>query len=220
FVLGTEAPAVESSVWSTAGTEPGSLSRAAGLTTSGSLTAWLRELVGGPDFGTLVAEAAATAPGAEGLLVLPYFAGEPRDPQARGAITGLSLRHTRGHLYRAALEGIAYGARRTLETLADEQPHRVVAVGGGTRGGLWTQIVSDVTGLEQELPAQTLGAAYGDALLAAEGVGLMPPGSSWSKAAGVVSPRPEHRTLYDERYLLWRDLHTSTVAIQHQLDAY
>ena len=210
FTLGADAPAGEPSVWTTAGTERGSLSRAAGLTTSGSLTGWLRELVGGPDFGTLVAEAAATAPGADGLLVLPYFAGEPLDPGARGTITGLTLRHTRGHLYRAALEGIAYGARRILQTLADEPPLRAVAIGGGTRGGLWPQIVSDVTGLAQELPVQTLGAAYGDALLAAEGAGLVAPGSSWAEAASVVSPRPEHRGLYDERYRLFCDLRSST----------
>ncbi|HET7121963.1 MAG TPA: FGGY family carbohydrate kinase [Solirubrobacterales bacterium] len=220
FVLGAEVPADDPSVWTTAGTEPGSLTRAAGMATSGSLTAWLREMTGAPDFGTLVAEAAATAPGADGLLVLPYFAGERTpllDPRARGSITGLTLRHTRGHLYRAALEGISFGARHNLETLAGQRPHRVVAVGGGTRGELWTQIVSDVTGLEQELPAQTLGAAYGDALLAAEGAGLVAPGSSWAQTAGTVTPRPEWRGLYDDRYRLYRDLHAATVAIQHEL---
>jgi xylulokinase len=177
-------------------------------------------LTGGASFETLVAEAAATAPGAEGLLVLPYFAGERTpllDPRARGTITGLTLRHTRGHLYRAALEGIACGARHNLETLADESPRRVVAVGGGTRRGLWAQIISDVTGLEQELPAQTLGAAYGDALLAAEGAGVSAQAASWAKVARTVSPQPKNAAPYQRLYALYREMHTATASIQHQL---
>jgi xylulokinase len=220
FVLGTTTPAAEPSVWTTAGVDPGSLTRAAGMATSGSLTAWLRGLVGEPPFADLVAEAAAVEPGADGLLVLPYFAGERtplHDPRARGTITGLTLAHTRGHLYRAALEGIAFGARHCLETLAAEEPRWVVAVGGGTRGGLWPQIVSDVAGIEQELPARQHGASYGDALLAAEGVGLVDSDASWVVPGSLVAPRPELRSLYDERYGLYRDLHERTVEIQHDL---
>jgi xylulokinase len=220
FVLGTQEAAGRPGIWTTAGVDPGSLTRAAGMATSGSLTAWVRELVGEPPFAQLVAEAAATEPGADGLLVLPYFAGAQTplfDPRARGTICGLTLRHTRGHLYRAAFEGVACGARHNLETLSVDPPRRVVAVGGGTKGELWTQIVSDVTGLEQELPEQRLGAAYGDALLAAEGVGLAAPGSSWARTAEVVVPSDDRRGLYDERYRLYRDLHEATSAIQHRL---
>jgi xylulokinase len=220
FVLGATSAAGEPSVWSTAGTDPGSISRAAGMATSGSLTAWLRELAGGPPFAELVAEAVAVPAGAEGLVMLPYFAGERTpllDPRARGTVTGLTLRHTRGHLYRAALEGIACGVRHNLETLAAEPPIRAVAVGGGTRGGLWAQIVSDLTGLEQELPAETIGAAYGDALLAAEGVGLAPPLTHWATAAGTVHPRLELSGCYEELYSTYRELHAATVEIQHRL---
>jgi xylulokinase len=220
FVLGARQPAAEPSVWTTAGTEPRSLTRAAGMATSGSLTGWLREIAGEPPFETLVEEAAATPPGADGLLMLPYFAGERTpllDPRARGTWTGMTLQHTRGHLYRAVLEGIAFGARHNLETLAEESPRRAVAVGGGTRGGLWAQIVSDVSGLEQELPEQGLGAAYGDALFAAEGVGLVAPRSSWARTADVVAPRPELGELYHARYGLYRELHAVTAPIQHAL---
>lgn len=71
--------------------------------------------------------------------------------------------------YRALLEATAYGVRHILEALehAGSPPRRLVAVGGGTKGGLWPRVVSDVTGLPQEIPAETIGAAYGDALLAA-----------------------------------------------------
>jgi xylulokinase len=220
FVLVTEAPARSPSVWTTRGVDPGSLTVAAGMATSGSLTAWIRELVGAPPFEQLVAEAANVPPGAEGLLVLPYFAGERTpilDPRARGTITGLTLRHTRGHLYRAALEGTAFGVRHNLEALAPGADVRAVAVGGGTKGALWTQIVTDVAGIPQTVPAETIGASYGDALLAAEGVGLIAPGSSWASAAEVVTPRPETRQVYDDLYGLYRELYPATRAIQHAL---
>jgi xylulokinase len=207
-------------VWTTRGVDPGSLTVAAGMATSGSLTAWIRELVGAPPFEQLVAEAANVPPGAEGLLVLPYFAGERTpilDPRARGTITGLTLRHTRGHLYRAALEGTAFGVRHNLEALAPGADVRAVAVGGGTKGALWTQIVTDVAGIPQTVPAETIGASYGDALLAAEGVGLIAPGSSWASAAEVVTPRPETRQVYDDLYGLYRELYPATRAIQHAL---
>lgn len=207
-------------LWTTRGIDPGSLTLAAGMATSGSLTAWLRELVGSPSFDDLVAEAAAVAPGADGLLLLPYFAGERTpimDPAARGTITGLTLRHRRGHLYRAALEGIAYGLRQNLEAMGGGRELRAVAVGGGAAGGLWPQVVSDVTGVTQELPAETAGASYGDALLAAEGVGLVPAGTTWARRAGVVTPDPALRGLYDELYDLYRDLYRDTVEIQHAL---
>lgn len=105
---------------------------------------------------------------------------------------GLSLRHSRGHLFRAAYEGIAFGLRQILELLEDAggPAERIVAVGGGTQGGLWTQIVSDVTGREQQIPAQTIGASYGDALLAAIGAGLVPPDTDWARPGRIVTPDP------------------------------
>jgi xylulokinase len=220
FVLGSDAPARSASVWTTRGVDSGSLTLAAGMATSGSLTAWIRELVGAPPFEQLVAEAADVTPGADGLLVLPYFAGERTpilDPRARGTITGLTLRHGRGHLYRAALEGTAFGVRHNLEALAPGADVRAVAVGGGTKGSLWTQIVTDVAGIAQAVPAETIGASYGDALLAAEGVGLVARGSSWATATEVVTPRPETQEVYDELYALYRELYPATRPIQHAL---
>ncbi|HEX2248351.1 MAG TPA: FGGY family carbohydrate kinase, partial [Arthrobacter sp.] len=110
----------EPKLWTTAGVDPGSLTLAAGMSTSGSLTTWLQRLFGDVPFEQLVNEAAAVPPGSDGLLLLPYFAGERTpvfDPDARGLITGLSLRHTRGHLFRAAYEGIGFGIRQILEYL-------------------------------------------------------------------------------------------------------
>ncbi len=220
FVLVAEAPARASSIWTTAGVDPGSRTLATGMATSGSLTAWIRDLTGEQSFDTLVTEAAGVRAGAEGLLLLPYFAGERTpilDPHARGTIIGLTLRHRRGHLYRAALEGIAFGARQNLEVMAPDGCVRAVAVGGGTRGDLWTKVVSDVTGLTQEIPAETIGASYGDALLAAEGTGLVPTGSSWARPGAVVEPDGSRAEIYDELYALYLGLHSATAGIQHAL---
>jgi xylulokinase len=206
-------------IWTTRGVDAGSLTRAAGMATAGSLTGWLRDLTGGAPYAALAAEAAAVPPGAEGLLVLPYFAGERTpllDPRARGVIAGLTLRHTRAHLYRAALEGVAFGVRHNLDAMA-AAPSRTVAVGGGTEGGLWTQLVSDAARIDQEVPRQTIGASYGSARLAAEGAGLAEPGGSWAEVAEVVSPRGAEADLADERYALYRALYPATRDIVHAL---
>ena len=209
-------------LWTTTGVEPGTHTLAGGMATSGSLTGWVQELTGGLPFAELVSEAAATPPGADGLLVLPYFAGERTphfDPRARGVIAGLTLRHGRGHLYRAVYEGIAYGVRQILELVDDAggPAGPVIAVGGGTKGGLWTQIVTDVTGREQLLPEQTVGAGYGSALLAAIGTGAVPPDTDWTRIARVVTPDPDTAKVYDELYRTFRELYPATREHMHRL---
>jgi xylulokinase len=92
-----------------------------------------------------------------------------------------------------------------------------VAVGGGTKGGLWTQIVSDVTGRPQDLPEQTIGATYGDALLAARSIGLAGSDEDWSGIAGTVEPDPENRKLYNELYGVYRELYPATRELAHKL---
>ncbi len=209
-------------MWGTTGLTPGSRCVAAGMSTSGALTGWLRALVGSPPFEQLMAEAAAIPAGSDGLVALPYFAGERTplyDPRARGLILGLTLRHGRAHIYRALLESIGYGVRHILETLgaAAESPRRIIAVGGGTKGGLWAQIVSDVTGQRQEIPGEAIGACYGDALLAAQGVGLVADGTAWAKVVGIVEPSDSTRALYDELYSIYRSLYPATVEQAHAL---
>ena len=222
FVQGLTKPARHPQLWNTVGVDEGSWSLAAGMATSGSVTTWLQELVGDVPFEVLVAEAAATPPGADGLLVLPYFAGERTpifDPRARGVIAGLTLRHGRGHLFRAVYEGIAFGIHQILELLASEENpvHRLVAVGGGTQGGLWTQIVSDVTGRQQDVPQQTIGASYGDALMAAIGSGLAPADADWTRPGQTVVPDAQARPLYDELYTQFTDLYPATLSHVHHL---
>lgn len=209
-------------LWTTAGVEPGTYTLAAGMATSGSLTTWLQDLTGGVTFEQLVKEASEVPPGSDGLVILPYFAGERTpifDSRARGLIAGLTLRHGRGHLFRACYEGIAFGIRQILEFLDEDvdSATRLLAVGGGTQGGLWTQIVSDVCGREQLIPEQTIGASYGDALLAGIGAGLVPPGTNWATVDRSVSPNEETRELYDQLYETYRELYPATRTQMHRL---
>jgi xylulokinase len=222
FVQVLDRMASHPKLWTTAGVDPGSLTLAAGMSTSGSLTSWVQDLVGGTPFTDLVAEAAMIPAGSDGLLLLPYFAGERTpifDARARGVVAGLTLRHTRSHLFRAVYEGIAFGIRQILELLESDitAVHRLVAVGGGTQGGLWTQIVSDVTGRSQEVPAQTIGASYGDALMAAIGVGLVAPETNWAAAGQTIMPNPAVREVYDQLFRNYCDLYPATKSIVHEL---
>jgi xylulokinase len=224
FVQVTDEPATHPLLWATAGVEPHSRSLAAGMATSGSIAAWFRDLTGGAPWEALEAEAAASPAGARGLLALPYFAGERTpifDPDARGLIAGLTLSHTRGDVYRAIYESIAFGVRHNLGAFAAAvgPPRRVVAVGGGTRGSLWTQIVSDAARIAQTIPAQGVGAAYGDALMAAIGAGIVPPETDWTRTSAVVEPDPAVAERYDALYEDYLALYPATAAVSHRLAA-
>ncbi|MGW9309694.1 FGGY-family carbohydrate kinase [Saccharomonospora azurea] len=208
-------------MWSTLGALPGTRNLAGGMATSGAITAWLRDLTGGLDYPTMLAEARESGAGAHGLLVLPYFAGERTpifDPDARGVVAGLTVSHTRGDLYRAVLEATAFGVRHNVEALREvgSEISRVVAVGGGTQGELWTQIVTDVTGLPQVVPSVTIGASYGAAFLAAglvEDVRM----ADWNPPARVCEPNPDVRATYDALYEQYRALYPASRDVQHAL---
>lgn len=213
-------------LWGTVGAFPGTRNLAGGMATSGAITGWLRDLLGSGaesplDYGTLTELAAASPSGANGLLMLPYFAGERTpiaDPDARGIIAGLTLEHTAGDLYRAALEATALGVRHNIEAIeaAGGDIRRIVGVGGGTQGGLWAQIVSDVTGRTQELHEVTIGASYGAAFLAATAVSDADI-RVWNPLRSVVEPRAELTEDYNELYRLYRELYPATASIAHAL---
>jgi xylulokinase len=155
--------------------------------------------------------------------MLPYFAGERTpimDPRARGVLAGLTLLHTAGDLYRAALEATGYAVRHNVEvmTAAGGDVRRVVAVGGGTKGSLWTQIVSDITGLTQVIPTQTVGASYGSAFLAAS---LNSPVAieDWNPPLELREPNPNLADRYEQLYRSYRDLYLRTADVVHDLAA-
>jgi xylulokinase len=207
-------------LWATAGVRKGTETLAAGMATGGIVASWLGELVG-ESLDDLMTSAAAVPPGAEGLLLLPYFAGERTpifDPQARGTLFGLTVSHGRPQVMRAVLEGVALGVRHNLEAIGDVSPpaERYVAVGGGARSPTWPQIVSDVSGITQLLPRHTVGAALGDAMLAAEGAGIA--GSdAWNVIERTVEPNPEFGPLYAHLFDEYRKAYLDTRAVTHRL---
>ena len=222
LVQAAQQPSPHPGLWNTVGVDPGSYTLAAGMATSGAITDWLRRLTGGNhgDYAQLVEAAGEVPAGSRGLLMLPYFAGERTplfDPDARGVLAGLTLRHGPAEVYRSALEATAYGVRHNLEAMAGATSGRprLVAVGGGTQGGLWTQIVSDVTGLDQLLPTETVGACLGDALLAGQAVGAVTDPAAWNPARARITPDPRHRETYDRYYPRYRALYEATREVAH-----
>ncbi|HEY6058920.1 MAG TPA: FGGY family carbohydrate kinase [Candidatus Limnocylindrales bacterium] len=211
-------------LWATVGVLPATYNLGAGMATSGALMAWFHELTGA-GFDALADEAASVAPGSHGLVVLPYFSGERTpllDPNARGVVAGLTLRHGRGHLYRALLEGTAFAVRHNLETMAAAGAgvSELVATGGGLRTPLWPQIVSDVTGVAQVLPVTESGAALGDTMLAAAAAGLAgtPPRDALAGGRRIL-PRRADRARYDRLYRAYRALYSSSADVVHGLAA-
>ncbi len=147
-----------------------------GQTSTGSVIAWFkRHFAEQTDFDTLNALAASLPPGAEGLLAVDHFQGNrtpQTDPLARGAITGLSLKHTPAHVYRALIESICFGTRAIVEAFGDAfHPRRIVVAGGATRSPFWLQVHADTLGLPLILTEETEACALGSAILAAHGAG-------------------------------------------------
>jgi xylulokinase len=146
------------------------------LSAAGALQWFRDQFAPGLPFAKLLEEAAPVPPGSDGLLFLPYLSGERTphpDPLARGAFVGLTARHTRGHLTRAVLEGVAFGLRDSLELIksAGATPRTLRASGGGARSPLWRQILADTLVARLATVNSVEGAALGAAVLAAVGAG-------------------------------------------------
>ncbi|HET7137161.1 MAG TPA: FGGY family carbohydrate kinase, partial [Gaiellaceae bacterium] len=180
------------------------------LSAAGS-AAWLQQALDAP-FAELDGEAERWEPGAEGLLFAPYLAGERTpypDPDARGAFTGLSLRHDRGALWRAMLEGVAFGLRDSLELLRElgVRPEVGRVSGGGARSELWLRIVASALGLPLERTEVEEGSAFGAALLAGVRAGVFADAREavdrCVRARSVVEPVWD----YDDAYARFRTLY-------------
>lgn len=229
FILVVDKPTPDPRMWTVAGAFQGQYNLAAGMATTGSLTRWFRDELAAdlPDesaYVTLFQQAESVTPGAGGLLVLPYFSGERtpiNDPKARGVIAGLTLAHSRAHLFRAVLEGVGYGIRHNIEAFnqVGAEVKRIIAVGGGTKSTTWLQIVSDISGVPQVVPEITIGASYGDAFLAGLAAGVLQRDDlkHWVKSKGIIQPDSERRLIYDELYGDYLRLYQQTRDITHRL---
>ena len=174
------------------------------MLSAGGSAAWLRAVLAA-DFADLETEAADWPPGSEELLFAPYLAGERTphpDPDARGAFVGLSVRHDRGALWRAMLEGVAYGLRDSLELLRElgARPESGRVSGGGAHSELWLRILASVLGLPLETTESEEGSAFGAALLAGVRAGVF--SDADEAVARCVRPRRriEPEWDYDDGY--------------------
>lgn len=191
------------------------VTQAAGL----SLRWWRDNFGNGADYEQLTAKAASVAPGADGVLWTPYLMGERTphlDPHARAALIGLTAQHTRAHVLRAVLEGVAFSLRDTFTIFAEMgvPVESVKLGGGGARGALWRQIQADIYGHTVEIVAAEEGAAYGAALLAGVGVGLW---ASVDEACAAtvhvtakVAPNEAARRVLNQRYQAFRKVYAAT----------
>lgn len=191
------------------------------MASTGSLLNWLIRLIRVPQgegsaHQRLDAVAAAVEAGSEGVTVLPYFLGEKspiHDPDARGTISGLSLNHGPGHLWRAALEGTAYAFRHHVEVFSEigYPVRRLLASDGGSASIVWMQIVADVLHRPVHLLTDHPGSALGAAWLAAIGTGLT---GDWHGIAGLtgrgqmVEPNPARAPAYNAGFEQFRGLYS------------
>ncbi|MEM6342108.1 MAG: FGGY-family carbohydrate kinase, partial [Pseudomonadota bacterium] len=226
-VLRTRQQVTDPRIWYAPWLFSGEHASMAGLATSGTLTHWFRDTIArdlepANAFPILAEEAATSPPGANGLLLLPYFSGERtpiHDTRARGTFFGLNLTHTRGDMYRALIEGIAYGTRHLTDTFGGlgQKPVRLLAVGGGTQNQLWLQATSDITGIDQEVCEKTVGASYGDAFLAACAIGVVSRNhiADWNPVSRHIAA--ERHQIYEDRYDQFKRLYRETKDIMAEL---
>ncbi|MBN1680322.1 MAG: xylulokinase, partial [Anaerolineae bacterium] len=186
------------------------------LSAAGSLQ-WYRDTVApNVDFGALTEEAKDILPGAEGLIFLPYLSGERTphpDPLARGAFIGLTVRHTRPHMTRAVMEGVAFGLRDGFELIKNSEAgliNEVRVSGGGSKSPTWRQIMADVLHVPLIVTEAVEGAAYGAALLAGVGGGVWPDVKTATEATVTLGERVDpgpNTDAYEPIYQMYHDLY-------------
>lgn len=195
----------------------------AGGATAGAIVKWFRNTLcelevqaqreGGASAYDVLNEQAAKLPaGSDGLIVLPYFMGERSpiwDSDAKGTIVGLSLTHTKAHLYRAFLEAVAYSLRDAMDATGEDLGRSILLAGGVTKSRLWRQIFADVTGYPVVCPKSDVEANMGDVMLAGIGVGLLTyeEVKTWQVLDAPILPDPERHAQYDRCFALYKSIY-------------
>ena len=199
------------------------------MAASGSLVKWylgdILENYGGQALRELDEAASKLPPGSDGLVILPYFLGEKTpifDPLARGMIFGLTLSHTRAHIFRACLEAVIYGFRHHIDVIRDMgyAPAHIIATNGGSRSRFWCQIAADVLGETIRAYSSHPGSSLGVAFLAGMASGVF---TDWSQIhlflqdPKVYEPDPAAHAIYDKSYQIYRELYPETKASAEKL---
>jgi xylulokinase len=202
---------------------------AMGVTQAAGLSLrWFRDQFGcgtngdGESYERLISEAANAPPGCDGLLWAPYLMGERTpylDPEARGILAGLTASHTRAHVIRAILEGVAFSLRDTFTIFQEiKVPVKTVRLGGGgARSPLWRQIQADVYGQRVETVGAEEGAAYGAAILAGVGAKVWPTVDAACeiavRVAGTVGPNLADSVVMEKSYAAYRRMYPAMKSI-------
>lgn len=212
-----------------------------GAITAGASVSWFRDefcqadveaarLLGHADAHQLMEEQAlAVPPGADGVLFLPYLMGERSpiwDAGASGAFLGLSLYHSRAHLYRAVLEGVSFALQHNIEAGARDTgtvalDDKLIVVGGAAHSPLWMQIIADITGYPVYTIAENVEAALGAALLAALGAGLVDKEAAqrgWVTLVPRSTPQPAASAVYRRIFELYRDAYPALRPLMHRIN--
>ena len=204
----------------------------AAILSAGMSLRWLRDqlfcLPSEGAYERMISWAEEAHPGANGLLFLPYLAGERTphmDPYARGMFLGLTAGHGRDQMVRAVMEGVGLACFDAYSVLAElgARPEQIIMAGGGARSELWRQIVADIF----DLPVQPLlvneQSAVGACLLAGGGIGAFYPfevAQSWAVYGPVVEPQPNHTTRYRQLLAIFRSAYRKHIDDFQELSKY
>ncbi|MFL5678223.1 MAG: FGGY-family carbohydrate kinase [Chloroflexota bacterium] len=200
----------------------------AAMAATGRALDWYRDDILGGTIATeaLLTEAAATPPGADGLIFLPYLAGERSpiwDPEARGVLAGLTLAHRRGHVARAIVEASALAIRHVAAPMlaAGVQVTEMRVCGGPARSAFWNAVKADVTGFRVAVPAVLETAVLGSAILGAVGTGAhkdIPTAiGAMTSITDRLDPRPDNAETYDRAYAAYVGLYPATAPLLRPL---
>ncbi len=204
-----------------------------GSATAGAITKWFRDNFaeleherqkeGGDNaYVALNKEADGIGPGSEGLIVLPYFMGE-RAPiwnsDAKGTVFGLSLAHTKAHLYHAFQEAVCYALRHSIDLTGRDMGDYIIIAGGVTNSPEWVQMFADVTGYAVRTPIEDAEANLGDVMLAGLGTGILNVDDvqQWQVLGEPVQPDQERHETYNDYYRLYRKLYQDLTGDMHEL---
>jgi len=239
MILGTTGLIDDERLWREEFIVPGLCDISAGTNTAGSLTKWYRDTIY-PDAMKKEAEEGVDAyqemmkgvdeirPGCDGLITLPYWAGERtpiNDPQAKGILFGLTLSHTRAHIYRSALEAVAFSINQQLKLMKDHDIliDQIFVTGGGTLNPVWMQIIANVLGISISSPAVNIGASFGDALMAASAISY--PGFEtydsllkYIRPDKTYIPDMEKHEIYKKYQKIYDDLYEANKDLMHRVD--
>lgn len=200
------------------------------MAASGSLVKWFVKDIINEDrpeiFRELDQEAMKVPAGSQGLVILPYFLGEKTpilDPEARGVMVGLTLSHTKAHIFRAILESVIYGFRHHIEILQEMgyEPIRIMATNGGAKSKFWCQIAADVLGQRITSYKNHPGSSLGAAFLAGMQAGLFKDWEDIQKClppSRVYEPDAENVKVYNKTYKVYRELYPKLQTVFHELN--